>query len=135
MTDGPGMDETAARPDALEPVGPPRRAIVEHMEKFVASGIVGHGPAHRPVFDKFESEHVTSFLNHGNENNKRGQISVFMYYIVGISLVSSCFLFLTWLIIPDYSDYYFEILEFLGVFAAGVGAGYGFKAYRDRDPA
>lgn len=134
MTDGPGNNETAARPDALDPEGSPQRAIVE-MEKFVASGIVGHGPAHHPVFDKFEPEHVTIFLNHSNGYTKRGQILGFMYYIVGTAAVLSCFLLLTWLLIPDHPDYYFEILEFLGVFAAGVGAGYGFKAYRDRDSA
>ena len=129
MTDGPGTNETAARPDALEPEGSPRRAIVEHMEKFVASGIVGHGHAPHPVFDKFESEHVTLFLNHNNENSKRSQLLELVYYIVGVVV----FLFLTWFLVPDYSDRYFEIPEFLGMFAAGVGAGYGFKAYRDRD--
>ncbi len=135
MTDGPGMNETAPHPDALDPGGAPRHAIVEHMEKFVASGIVGHGHVHHPVFDKFEPEHVTIFLNHSNENNKRDQIFGFMYYVIGVALAVSCFLFLTWFLIPDYADHYFEILEFLGVFAAGAGAGYGFKAYRDRNAA
>ena len=90
---------------------------------------------HHPIFAKLEREHVTQFLDHAhesdtNESRFRSSSRWFRlgYVLIGVAI----FVFLTVFLIPGQSALYFEILKGIGIFAAGVGGGYGIKAYQDR---
>ncbi len=93
------------------------------------------GPAHHPIFDKFEPEHVTRFLTQAHEQDI-GELQLrrsnrwfrLGYVLIGVAV----FIFLTFLLLPGRADLYFEILKGLGIFAAGGAGGYGLKAYQDR---
>ena len=94
------------------------------------------GPSYHPIFDKFGPEHTTQFLAQTHEQDM-GELRIqtsnrwfrLAYVLIGVAV----FVFLTFLLLPDHADLYFEILMGLGIFAAGIAGGYGIKAYQDRN--
>lgn len=99
------------------------------------TSISASGPMHHPIFAKFEREHVTQFLDHAHESDTKESRfrSSSRWFRLGYVLIGvAIFVFLTVFLIPGQSALYFEILKGIGIFAAGVGGGYGVKAYQDR---
>lgn len=95
-------------------------------------GSVRSCPACHPIFDKFESQHVTQFLKDSFESDAARHQTLrsnrwfrLAYFGLGVAL----FVFLTLLLLPDRSDLYFQILQGLGLFASGLAGGYGIKSY------
>lgn len=97
-------------------------------------GAVRSGPTFHPIFEKFESQHVTQFLNDASESDadrrkmERGNRWFRLAY-VGIGAVIFCVL--TWILLPDHSDLYFQLLQGLGIFVAGLLGGYGIRTYQE----
>ena len=89
------------------------------------------------IFDKFESGHVSQFLDQAHEaGREERQIRRedrrfrFGYVLIGVGI----FVFLTWFLLPDHAALYLEILKALGIFGAGAAGGYGLRAYQERSP-
>lgn len=140
------MSETAKPPEpALDPevVGKeqpradkadPRPQV---FQEIVASFARSSGPVYHPIFEKFESEHVSQFLTQTHETDReerqlrRGDRWFSLGYVsIGVAI----FIFLTLLLLPDHAALYLEILKALGIFGAGAAGGYGLRAYQDRRP-
>ncbi len=97
------------------------------------TSIAQFGPMHHPIFGKFEAEHVTQFLENVRERERdesRHKNSErwfrLAYVIIGIAV----FAFLTYFLLPEHSELYFDILKGVGIFAAGIAGGYGIKSYK-----
>ena len=136
------MNETRDPPLDPEVVGSEQRAdkADSHpavFQEFVASVARSSGPAYHPIFDKFESGHVSKFLDQTHEaGREERQIRRedrrfrFGYVLIGVGI----FVFLTWFLLPDHAALYLEILKALGIFGAGAAGGYGLRAYQERSP-
>ena len=116
-------------PDKRNEAVEPQRVVQE-----IVAGFSRSGPAYHPVFDRFGPEHVTQFLKQTHEQDigeqqlrKSNRWFRFAYVLSGIFV----FVFLTMFLLPDQADLYLRILEYFGVFAAGIAGGYGLKAYQD----
>ena len=86
------------------------------------------------IFDKFEPEHVSQFLNQSQEleqEERRFECSNRSFRLVYALMGLSVFVFMTLFLLPEHAGLYIEILKGLGIFAAGAAGGYGLKAYRD----
>ena len=112
--------------------GEGQRGVRELVASFAA--ISRTGPAYHPIFDKFESEHVSQFLRQAHEQDQDEQQFArssrwfrLVYALMGLGV----FVFMTVLLLPEHGSLYVEILKGLGIFAAGAAGGYGLKAYRD----
>ena len=132
MDDTDPGQEMVERDEPQDPGQLPTSAVVEQV---AASFIPTIGPTHHPLFDKFDSAHVTQFLDYLHESDKddrrlqRGNRWFKLgYVLIGVGV----FVFLSVLLLPEQSDLYLDILAGIGLFAAGAGGGYGFKAYRDQ---
>lgn len=120
-----------------EVVGKSQRQVGLQVREIVASFAGRSGPAYHPIFEKFESRHVSQFLSQTHEADReerqirRGNRWFRLAY-VGIAVV--IFLSLTFLLLPDHSVLYLEILKVIGAFVAGTAGGYGLRAYQERRP-
>ena len=130
MSEEQQVEGPAREPDANGPANKGTRLIQEFFASSIRSG-----PAHHPIFDKFESEHVTQFLKDTSESeNSKQQFRSsnrwfrLFYVILGIGV----FVFLTRLLMPDQSELYFQLLQGLGLFCGGFAGGYGLKSYQDQ---
>ena len=100
----------------------------------IVAGFARSGPVHHPIFDKFGPEHVTQFLTQTHEQDigeqrlRRSNRWFRLTYVLAGTIV---FVLLTWFLLPDQANLYLRILEYFGVFAAGIAGGYGLKAYQD----
>lgn len=127
----PGEDRRD--PDVREPgdrdgeISSPQTAVGQ-FRQILAGSITQRTSHHHPIFDKFESEHVTQFLDN---SHKRDMIGKWFELIAALSAVA-LFVFLTIFLAPDSPELYVEILKAAIAFAGGMGAGYGIKAYRNR---
>lgn len=133
-----------SREPPLDPevVGSERRAgeadsRPEGLQEFAASFARISGPVYHPIFDKFESKHVSQFLDQTHEADREerqlrreDRRFRFGYVLIGVGI----FLFLTWFLLPDHAVLYLEILKALGIFGAGAAGGYGLRAYQERSP-
>ena len=113
----------------------PSVEISKSTEAILESIVMRSGPERHPVFDKFEPEHVTQFLDNSYklesaEGNFRRGGRWFIFLL--ISLAVAVFVFLTIFLVPDHLDVYTEILKIILAFLGGMGAGYGVKTYRER---
>ena len=93
------------------------------------------GPAHHPLFEKFESEHVTQFLSqtHETDQEERALRRSSRWFNFGYAILGfGVFVFLTILLLPEQSELYIEIVKSACLFVAGVAGGYGLKAYQDQ---
>ena len=125
-------DEDRRDPDIHEPGDRDReisspQAVLRQFERFVAGSITQRTSHHHPIFDKFESEHVTQFLTNSYKRDIAGKWFGFISVLSAVSL----FVFLIIFLAPDSPELYMEILKLAIAFAGGMGAGYGLKAYRD----
>ena len=114
------------------------------VQEIVASVARRSGPVYHPIFDKFESKHVSQFLDQTHEADReerqlrreerqlrRGDRWFRLgYVLIGVGI----FLFLTRFLLPDHAALYLEILKALGIFGAGAAGGYGLRAYQERSP-
>ena len=110
----------------------PKSVVRQLFATFAA--ISRTGPSYHPIFDKFENEHVSQFLNqsHQQEQDERQFKRSNRWFRLIYALMGLCvFVFMTLLLLPEHSSLYVEILKGLGIFAAGAAGGYGLKAYRD----
>ena len=86
------------------------------------------------IFDKFEPEHVSQFLNQSQEleqEERRLERSNRSFRLVYALMGLSVFVFMTLFLLPEHAGLYIDMLKALGIFAAGAAGGYGLKAYRD----
>lgn len=138
MSAGSDPSEPIAKHSVVErPIdegGEDEPGVVQSLEAFMALGRSGR--TYHPIFEKFESEHVSQFLDHArdrerDENDAKRSVRWFRlaYTLTGVAL----FVFLTVLLMPEQSDLYFKLLQGVGLFVAGLAGGYGLKTYRDRD--
>lgn len=99
------------------------------------TGMVRSGPSYHPIFDKFEPQHVTQFLKDASDDDaakhkmRRGNRWFRLAYF-GIVVV--LFIFLTIYLLPDHSDLYFQLLQGVGIFTAGLAGGYGIRSYQEK---
>lgn len=101
-------------------------------------GPIHSGRSVHPLFDKFESRHVTQFLKQSYESDvaKRKAARCDRWWrLIYVSLGVGVFAFLTALLLPERSDLYLRILHGMGVFGAGLAGGYGIRAYQSRHAA
>ena len=126
---GPEDERNVPEPRQQGASREPREVVGEFFAGFARSELAYH-----PLFDKFGSEHVTLFLEQAHEQDigelrlhKGNRWFRLIYVLVGVAV----FGFLTWFLLPDQSELYLRILEYLGIFAAGTAGGYGLKAYQD----
>ena len=129
-----GQDQPVLDPEV---VGKRQQRAGLQVQEFVASFAKKSGPAYHPIFEKFESEHVSQFLTQAREEDReerqfRGGNRWFRLGYVGSSV--GVFLFLTLFLLPDHSALYLELLKVLGAFGAGIAGGYGLRAYQERRP-
>ena len=123
--------------------GSPQGSVVENEETPPASliretfsALIGRsGPAHHPIFDKFETEHVTQFLENvhaRDQDNSRFKRSNrwfrLTYVLIAVAVLGAFTAFL----LPEQADLYFKVLQGIGIFAAGLAGGYGLKSYQDQ---
>lgn len=96
-------------------------------------GSIHSGRSVHPLFDKFESQHVTQFLEQSFESDvarRKTARSDRWFRLLYVGLGVGVFAFLTALLLPDQPALYFRILQGIGVFGAGLAAGYGIRAYQ-----
>ena len=113
---------------------PPPKAVVRELSATFAA-ISRTGRSYHPIFDKFESEHVSQFLNQSHQQQQdehRFERSNRWFRLIYTLIGTGVFVFMTQLLVPEYYSIYVEILKGLGIFAAGAAGGYGLKVYRDR---
>ena len=128
MTD----DSDSPPSSVVENDDPPQASLIR--ETF--SALIGRsGPAHHPIFDKFEPEHVTQFLQNvhaRDQDNSRLTRSNRWFRLAYVLIFVVVLVGLTAFLLPDQADLYFKVLQGIGIFAAGVAGGYGLKSYQDR---
>ena len=112
MSEDKKIGKTDREPDSTGPPGGVARIIQEMVTSTVRSG-----PVYHPIFDKFETQHVTQFLKDSSESDaakhkmRMGNRWFRLAYVV---LATVVFIFLTMFLLPDQSDLYFQILQGLG---------------------
>ncbi|MDD9858213.1 MAG: hypothetical protein OXU96_09235 [Gammaproteobacteria bacterium] len=97
--------------------------ITQKMASFTRVGF-----SHHPVFDKFEPQHVTQFLTNTHKNQSADRWFRLVYTLIGVAV----FIMLTWFLLPQWADIYFDILMYAGIFTAGGAGGYGLKSWRSQ---
>lgn len=105
------------------------------LQDVAASFFRSGSPAYHPVFDKFQPEHVTQFLDHtyqADTQERRLRRSDRWFRLAYVVLATAVFAFLTLYLLPEHSALYIDILKSLGIFGAGVAGGYGFRTYQDQ---
>lgn len=115
---------------------PPAAAVRQLIAGFAA--VSRTGPSYHPIFDKFERDHVSQFLNQSHEQDqdeRQFQRSNRWFRLAYALMGLGVFVFMTLLLLPEHAGLYVEILKGLGIFAAGAAGGYGLKAYRDESRA
>ena len=108
---------------------------ISGIREFLASvtSVGSTGGIYHPIFDKFESGHVTQFLDHAHKHEiddsrfrSKGRWFRLGYVVIGVAV----FVFLTVFLLPAQPSMYFGILKGVGIFSAGVAGGYGIKTYQ-----
>lgn len=131
------MDARAGSPNALEESDdqPSEEALGSVVHQVIPSlAIAQTSSSFHPIFDKFESEHISQFLSesHAQEQDELQFERSSRWFRLAYALMGlGVFVFLTLFLLPEHSGLYIEILKGLGIFAAGAAGGYGLKAYRD----
>lgn len=116
--------------EALKSVPPEIQKIIEHRMLSLR-----YGPAPNPVAEKITENHITKILDNTAEENKRrakDKIQSRIFKFAATVLAVGLFVFLTIFLKPD-RDLYVEIIQLLAIFAGGFGAGYGVKAYLEKN--
>ena len=134
MTDGQRPNAPVRTPDVA---GDERRnsGAESALQDVVAGFFQGNSAAYHPIFDKFQTEHVTQFLNQTSEadaQERQLRRSDRWFRLVYVLLATAVFAFLTLYLLSDHAALYIEILKSLGIFGAGVAGGYGLKTYQEQ---
>lgn len=106
--------------------------ITRTVKEIIMGSIHSRHSVH-PLFDKFESRHVTQFLEQSFESDvarRDASRSDRWFRLLYVGLGVGVFAFLTALLLPDRSDLYLRVLQGIGAFGAGLAAGYGIRAYQ-----
>ena len=131
MSESQKIEKTAQESDSTKsPVGPSR--VVQEM----FMGAVRSGPVYHPIFDKFEPQHVTQFLEDASESDAakhKMHMGNRWFRLAYVGLGVAVFIFLTTYLLPNHSELYFQMLQGLGIFAAGLAGGYGIRSYQERE--
>lgn len=129
MNEDQQIEKTAQGPDPAKAPSGIARVV---QETFM--GAVRSGPTFHPIFDKFESQHVTQFLQDASESDadrrkmERGNRWFRLVYVaIGVAI----FCVLTWTLLPEHSDLYFQLLQGAGIFIAGLLGGYGIRSHQE----
>jgi hypothetical protein len=96
---------------------------------------ISRGMPYHPLFDKFTPEHTSQFLENirkDDENEYKLRSSNRWFHVTYVFLALAFLLFLIVFLLPKDKDLLTKILELLVVFAGGVGAGYGIKAWQNK---
>ena len=123
-------ENTAQGLDSSKPQGGTSRIV---QEMFM--GAVRSGPVYHPIFEKFESQHVTQFLKDTSESDAakhKMRMGNRWFRLAYVGIAVAIFIFLTTFLLPAHSELFFQLLHGLGIFAAGLAGGYGIKSYQDR---
>jgi len=118
-TGTPEQQPGLGRDDSPQPLD----VITQRMASFTRVGV-----SHHPIFDKFEPQHVTQFLANTHKNQSADRWFRLVYTLIGIAV----FVCLSWFLLPQWADIYFDILMYAGIFTAGGAGGYGLKSWRSR---
>jgi len=114
-----GKQPEVGRDESQQPLD----VITQRMASFTRVGV-----SHHPVFDKFEPQHVTQFLTNTHKNQSADRWFRLGYTLIGVAV----FAMLSWFLLPQWADIYFDILMYAGVFTAGGAGGYGLKSWRSQ---
>jgi len=111
-------------PDVTRDGAPqPLDVITQRMASFTRVGF-----SHHPIFDKFEPQHVTQFLANTHKNQNADRWFRLIYTLIGVAV----FVCLSWFLLPEWADIYFDILMYAGIFTAGGAGDYGLRSWRSR---
>ena len=134
MTDGQKPADPVRTPEVVEDER--RNSGAEStLQDVVASFFQGSSATYHPIFDKFQTEHVTQFLDQTSEadtQERQLRRTDRWFRLVYVLLATAIFVFLTLYLLPDHAALYIEILKSLGIFGAGVAGGYGIKTYQEQ---
>lgn len=129
MNEDQQIEKTGQEPDPAKATSGIARVV---QETFM--GAFRSGPTFHPIFDKFEPEHVTQFLKDASESDadrrkmERGDRWFRLVYVaIGVAI----FCGLTVILLPGHPDLYFQLLQGLGIFVAGLLGGYGIRTYQE----
>ena len=123
-------DQQIEETDSTRPPSGTSRIV---QEMFM--GAVRSGPVYHPIFDKFETQHVTQFLEDASESDAakhKMRMGNRWFRLAYVGTAVAMFIFLTIYLLPEHSDLYFQLLQGLGIFAAGLAGGYGIKSYQEK---
>ena len=119
--------------EETDPTRPPSGTSRIVQEMFM--GAVRSGPVYHPIFDKFEPQHVTQFLEDASESDAakhKMRMGNRWFRLAYVGTAVTMFIFLTIYLLPEHSDLYFQLLQGLGIFAAGLAGGYRIKSYQEK---
>ena len=101
----------------------------------ISSIFAQSGGGYHPIFEKFESVHVSQFLKNKSEKDAatRRLASTdrnyqLIYFFTGVGFL----VFLTFLLLPDNKELFIDIVALLGSFIAGGFGGFGLHAYKSK---
>ncbi len=95
----------------------------------------GFRPSH-PVYDKFEREHVTAWLEYNRAADKEEfelKKSARRYHLAYVIIGAVVFMFLVWFLMPGHADLITLIIQIGVSVGGGFGLGYGYRAIRERN--
>jgi hypothetical protein len=128
----PEVIESPEKPDkgSGKKEKPPQLQLMEIAMKQFA------GPAPAMLIDKMDKEHISKMLDITEAENKRGydyatsgRKFTVLYVLIGVGV----FVFLTCYLAGRNMDLYKKLLELAVTFFAGVGGGYGLRAFTSRN--
>ena len=94
------------------------------------------GPVFNPILKKITEDHIHKVLDQTEEDSKRefnDRKSARRFNLLYAVLAAILFVFVTVYLAGQDKELYRDILTKIIIFFGGAGAGYGFKAYRDRE--
>jgi|SRR5882672_2064578 len=128
-------DQDSEQPSPLEPEVlknlPPdvRKAVEFSLQAFST-------PIFHPITKKINEGHIDKLLDQSEKDSERefkdrfrSRIFALLYGLMAAAL----FVFVTIYLAGEDKELYRDILTKIIIFFGGAGAGYGFKAYRDRE--
>lgn len=137
---GGDMSLSIQSSDAAGAASEPAEVVQQHQHETQRSmSAMRIGPSYHPIFDKFGAGHVTQFLdNRQQQRNNEHQLRVMDrqyrmgYTLIGVVVFGAAFGGLSWALLPEQAELYFDILSYFGTLVAGGFGGYGIKSWRDQ---
>jgi hypothetical protein len=118
-------------PEVLEKLPPDLRKAVESFSLQAFSG-----PIFNPILKKITERHIDKVLDQTEKDSQRSfedSQSTKKYNLIYALVAAILFIFVTVYLAGQDKELYRDILTKLIIFFGGAGAGYGIKAFRDRD--